>query len=76
MASLIPVYQSEIAPAATRGRMVASHGILVISGYAMAAWAGYGCYFSTKAAFQWRFILAAQVLAPTLLLLSSRWIPE
>jgi MFS family permease len=31
--SLIPVYQSEIAPASERGFLGASHGIFIVTGY-------------------------------------------
>jgi MFS family permease len=30
----VPIYQSEISPASKRGRMVGSHGFLVVCGYA------------------------------------------
>ncbi|UPK95564.1 hypothetical protein LCI18_006499 [Fusarium solani-melongenae] len=49
-----PIYQSEISPAKVRGRMVGSHGFLVVVGYAMAGWVGYGCFFITKDALQWQ----------------------
>lgn len=29
----VPIYQSEISPAKVRGRMVGSHGFLVVVGY-------------------------------------------
>ncbi|KAH7386664.1 general substrate transporter [Phaeosphaeria sp. MPI-PUGE-AT-0046c] len=74
--ALVPVYMVEISPAETRGLLVGSHGFLVVTGHALAAWTGYGCYFSTNQAFQWRFLLSAQAIAPLLLLLATRWIPE
>jgi hypothetical protein len=43
---------------------------------ALAAWTGYGCYFSPNPAFQWRFELSAQAIAPLLLSLGTPWIPE
>jgi hypothetical protein len=43
---------------------------------ALAAWTGYACFFSTNEAFQWRFELSSQALAPLLLLLATRSIPE
>ncbi|KAL2832249.1 general substrate transporter [Aspergillus pseudoustus] len=74
--TLVPIYQSEISSAESRGRMVGSHGFLIVSGYALAAWIGYACYFSTNAAFQWRFELSVQVLAPLILLGGSPWLLE
>ncbi|CAG9955462.1 unnamed protein product [Clonostachys rosea f. rosea IK726] len=72
----VPIYQSEISPARVRGRMVGSHGFLVVCGYAMAGWVGYGCFFITNPALQWRLCLAIQILAPLLLLIGSPWMPE
>ncbi|KAF5677817.1 quinate permease [Fusarium heterosporum] len=74
--TLVPVYQSEIAPSATRGKLVGSHGTLIVSGYALAAWTGYGCFFSSNGTFQWRFTLAAQCLPPLCLLLCTSFMPE
>jgi MFS family permease len=34
--TLVPVYQSEISPAEVRGRMVGSHGFLIVTGYVRA----------------------------------------
>ncbi|RFU25166.1 hypothetical protein B7463_g11170, partial [Scytalidium lignicola] len=73
--SIVPTYQSEIAPAAQRGRLVGSHGFIICIGYAMAGWAGYGSYFA-KAAVQWRLVLALQAVAPLFLLIGSPWLPE
>ncbi|KAF9698416.1 hypothetical protein EKO04_003944 [Ascochyta lentis] len=72
----VPLYQTEVSPAASRGRMVGSHGFLIVCGYAGAGWVGYGCYFLTNGAIQWRLCLALQVLAPLLLLIGSPWVPE
>ncbi|KAJ5465930.1 general substrate transporter [Penicillium desertorum] len=72
----VPIYQSEISPAKVRGRMVGSHGFLVVCGYALAGWAGYGCFFITEAGLQWRLCLAFQIIAPLALLIGSPWIPE
>lgn len=33
MLALVPLYQCEIAPAEARGQMVASHGLLIVSGH-------------------------------------------
>ncbi|KAH7252798.1 general substrate transporter [Fusarium tricinctum] len=71
----VPIYQAEISPASKRGRMVGSHGFLVTK-QAMAGWVGYGCFFITNPALQWRLCLAIQILAPLLLLVGSPWMPE
>ncbi|KXJ88653.1 general substrate transporter [Microdochium bolleyi] len=74
--ALVPVYMVEISPAETRGLLVGSHGFLVVTGHAFAAWTGFGCYFSSNEAFQWRFELSAQAIAPVMLLVATHWIPE
>lgn len=45
----VPIYQSELSPAKQRGRMVGGHGILIVCGYAMAAWTGLGMYCHSQA---------------------------
>ncbi|KAH8595049.1 general substrate transporter [Bisporella sp. PMI_857] len=74
--AIVPVYQSEISTPKQRGRMVGSHGFLVVCGYASAAWTGYGCYFEKNLDIQWRLCLALQVVAPGLLMAATFWIPE
>lgn len=57
---LVPLYQSEVAPARLRGRLVGTHGFLLVFGYATAGWAGLGCYFESNPQIQWRLCLALQ----------------
>ena len=71
----VPIYQSELSPAKQRGLMVGGHGILIVSGYAMAAWTGLGCFFAGTTV-QWRLCLSLQLVAPLLLLIGSPWLPE
>lgn len=76
LVTLIPIMQAEIAPPASRGFLVGQHGVVLVAGYTIAGWVGYGCYFAENAAFQWRFPLALFCLWPTLLLVVIHWIPE
>ncbi|CRG88781.1 putative quinate permease [Talaromyces islandicus] len=76
MATLVPIYQSEIAPPETRGALVGSHGIFILLGYALSAWIGYGVWFASNGTFQWRFELAVQVISPIFLLVGSPLLPE
>ncbi|KAH8587766.1 general substrate transporter [Bisporella sp. PMI_857] len=76
MNTIIPVYQSEISPANGRGKMVGIHGFMLVIGYALAAWFGYGCYFESNPQIQWRLCLASQIISPGLLLFLSPWVPE
>ena len=68
----IPVFQSEISPPRQRGRMVGAHGVLIVSGYSIAGFCGYGTYFAPPHV-SWRLSLALQVVAPMILLLGSPW---
>jgi MFS family permease len=71
----VPLYQSEVSPPHTRGVIVGVHGALLCTGYSVAGWVGYGCY-SYTGQFQWRFPLAVQCFAPTMVLLGLFFIPE
>ena len=66
----IPVFQSEISPAQQRGRMVGAHGVLIVIGYSMAGFCGFGTYFATPTV-SWRLCLSLQLVAPLLLLIGS-----
>jgi hypothetical protein len=51
-------------------------GVVIVFGYAAAAWVGFGCFYTTKPAFQWRFPLSLQCLWPLVLLLLTPVLPE
>ncbi|KAH7161902.1 hypothetical protein EDB81DRAFT_840125 [Dactylonectria macrodidyma] len=68
---VVPIYQSEISPANIRGRMVRPPGFLVVLFLALAGWAGYGCFFITNLALQWRRCFAFQIIVPFLLLVGN-----
>ncbi|OAL34558.1 hypothetical protein AYO20_06188 [Fonsecaea nubica] len=74
--SITPLYQSEVSPAHSRGRMVGSHGFILCVGYGLAGWTGYGCYFLENQEAQWRLCLALQIVPPLCLLVGSPWLPE
>lgn len=68
----IPVFQSEVSPAHQRGRMVGTHGVLIVSGYSAAGFVGFGTYYADRSV-GWRLCLALQIVAPLLLTLGSPW---
>jgi len=76
MAVLIPIYQAEISPPASRGLLVGQHGAWLVTAYAIAGWVGVGTYYSPNLSFQWRFPLAVQCVWPLALLCCSPWVPE
>ncbi|KAH8901430.1 general substrate transporter [Thozetella sp. PMI_491] len=76
LVTLVPIMQSEIAPPSTRGFLVGQHGFVLVMGYAIAGWIGYGCYYSENSSFQWRFPLSVGCLWPLISLFLFPWIPE
>lgn len=72
----VPLYQAELSPPKNRGFHVGLHGIALGFGYALTGFVGFGCYYDSTSAFQWRFPFAVQLL-PTIILLTGSWLlPE
>ncbi|KAF2496967.1 general substrate transporter [Lophium mytilinum] len=76
LVTLVPLYQSEIAPPKIRGLLVGTHGVIICLGYALAAWIGVGFYFVNAAGAQWRIPLAIQCFPPLFLALGVMFLPE
>ncbi|OQU97041.1 hypothetical protein CLAIMM_03044 [Cladophialophora immunda] len=75
MLTTVNVYQSEIAPPAERGAMVAFQ-LLVLSGAGgLASWVGFACNFSSNVTFSWRFPIALQMLPAIFLIIGCFFIP-
>ncbi len=70
--SAIPVLMTEIAPPNVRGVLVNVHGALLIFGFALSNWVGYGFYHID----QWRAPFAIQCLPSVCLLLVIFKLPE
>ncbi|KAG8631577.1 hypothetical protein KVT40_000717 [Elsinoe batatas] len=73
---LVGRFLSGVSPAHLRGRLVGSHGFLLVVGYAVAGWTGLGCYFEDNPAIQWRLCLALQVVGPSFLLIGTLQLPK
>jgi MFS family permease len=76
LVTLVPLYQSEIAPPKIRGLLVGMHGVLICVGYALASWVGVGFYFVNASGAQWRIPLAIQCLPPLFLAIGVLLLPE
>jgi MFS family permease len=76
LVTLVPLYQSEIAPPRIRGWLVGMHGVLICVGYAAASWIGLGFYFVDASGAQWRLPLAIQCFPPLFLALGVLFLPE
>ncbi|KAH1423747.1 hypothetical protein KXX32_007219 [Aspergillus fumigatus] len=75
MATTIPIYCSEVAPAHIRGFLGAMQQWMLGLGVVVAQWVGYGCSLHTGA-FSWRFPLAMQAV-PAVILGTGVWfLPE
>jgi MFS family permease len=73
--SVVPVYQSECAKAAVRGRLVILANISNTIAFCLANWMNYGIYFR-GGAFQWRFPLAFQLVFAVIAVPIMMYLPE
>ncbi|KPI40239.1 Quinate permease [Cyphellophora attinorum] len=78
LVTLVPLYQSEVSPAESRGLMVGLHGVLIGFSYSMTGFVTYGCYFAAYGQFQacWRFPLSVQLIPCIVLFIGSFFLPE
>ncbi|KAK6374009.1 hypothetical protein LTS17_007979 [Exophiala oligosperma] len=76
LVTLVPLYQSEIAPPKIRGFLVAMHGVMLCVGYSAASWVGLGFYFVDAGGAQWRLPLAIQAVWPAVLSAGVLFLPE
>ncbi|KPM38696.1 hypothetical protein AK830_g7864 [Neonectria ditissima] len=76
LVTLVPLYQSEIAPLRIRGLLVGMHGVMIGTGYALASWVGLGFFFVNASGAQWRIPLAIQCLPPLCLAAGVMMLPE
>lgn len=51
-------------------------GVVLVFGYAVAAWVGFGCFYATNLDFQWRFRLYLQCFWPLVMLILTPILPE
>ncbi|KAL6400039.1 High-affinity glucose transporter [Ilyonectria robusta] len=65
MATVTPMYLSEVSSPYARGWLVGHHAIFLVFGYMLSLWIRFGVYFS-----------ANMVVPPLVLLLGSRWVPR
>lgn len=64
---LVPLWQTEVAPASSRGLLVGMHGVMILVGYSSCAWIDVGFYFLDDTRANWRVPLAFQALWPAAL---------
>ncbi|KAH0840760.1 hypothetical protein AYO21_00590 [Fonsecaea monophora] len=76
LVTLVPLYQSEVAPPKIRGMLVGIHGVMICVGYTSASWIGVAFYFVQAAGAQWRIPLAVQAVWPACLAMGVLFLPE
>ncbi|KAJ9625455.1 hypothetical protein H2204_010317 [Knufia peltigerae] len=76
LVTLIPLWQTEVAPPRTRGFLVGLHGVFILFGYSLASWVGVGFFYVNAKGAQWRIPLAFQIIFPLLLASGILFLPE
>lgn len=79
MTSTVPVWQSELSRATTRGKLIMLMGSLITAGVATAYWVDFGFYFVSEndpKGISWRLPIILQVIFPMMLLSVIFKVPE
>ncbi|KAF2742385.1 MFS transporter [Sporormia fimetaria CBS 119925] len=72
----VPIWMNEVVPSKMRAGLVDIHAVLLIFGYMVQGWVGFGFYFWKGGQNTWRPPLALQCAWPLMLLCGLYWIPE
>ncbi|OQU97186.1 hypothetical protein CLAIMM_03160 [Cladophialophora immunda] len=72
----MPTYFTEVSPPHSRGLITGAHAIFINLGYCLAGWIGFGCYYTPKSVFAWRFPFAVVVIWALCLFAGSFYVPE
>jgi len=73
----VPILMNEIVPVHIRGALVDIHGVMLVLGYTIQGWVGFGFYFwKTGGSNTWRPPIAIQCFFPICLLAGLFFIPE
>ncbi|PYH98708.1 sugar transporter [Aspergillus ellipticus CBS 707.79] len=76
LSATVPVWQSECAPAAQRGRNVVLTGMFIAFGFALTQWVNFGFYQIEYSAAAWRGSLAIPALFSFVIMGSIFFLPE
>ena len=73
----VPILMNEIVPVHIRGALVDMHGVMLVLGYTIQGWVGFGFYFwKSGGSKTWRPPIAIQCFFPLALLCALPFIPE
>lgn len=76
LSATVPVWQSECAPAAKRGRNVVLTGMFIAFGFALTQWINFGFYHIQDRSASWRGSLAIPSLFSFIIITSIFFLPE
>lgn len=76
LSATVPVWQSECAPAAKRGRNVVLTGMFIAFGFALTQWINFGFYHIQDRSASWRGSLAIPSLFSLIIITSIFFLPE
>ncbi|GAQ39483.1 hypothetical protein AtubIFM56815_007825 [Aspergillus tubingensis] len=76
LSATVPVWQSECAPAAQRGRNVVLTGMFIAFGFALTQWVNFGFYHMENSPASWRASLAIPALFSFIIMGSIFFLPE
>ena len=76
LSATVPVWQSECAPAAKRGRNVVLTGMFIAFGFALTQWINFGFYHIQDRSASWRGSLAIPALFSLVIITSIFFLPE
>lgn len=76
LSATVPVWQSECAPAAKRGRNVVLTGMFIAFGFALTQWINFGFYHIQDRSASWRGSLAIPALFSFIIITSIFFLPE
>ena len=73
----VPILMNEIVPVHLRGALVDMHGVMLVLGYTIQGWVGFGFYFwKSGSQNTWRPPIAIQCFFPLCLLIALPFLPE
>ncbi|KAI1618273.1 MFS transporter [Exophiala viscosa] len=72
----VPILMNEIVPVHMRGALVDVHAVMLVLGYTIQAWVGFGFYFWQSSSNTWRPPVAIQCFWPLCLLIGLFFVPE
>ncbi|KAK0272167.1 hypothetical protein LTR57_003205 [Friedmanniomyces endolithicus] len=74
--AVVPILMNEIVPVSLRGALVDVHGVMLVLGYTIQGWVGFGFFFWNGGANTWRPPMALTMVWPLILLVGLPFLPE